>query len=31
MIVDPTKPVREMALAIPGATRVFERLGIGFS
>jgi regulator of cell morphogenesis and NO signaling len=30
MIVDTTKTVREVALNIPGATRVFERLGIDY-
>jgi regulator of cell morphogenesis and NO signaling len=30
MIVDTSKTVREMALNVPGATRVFERLGIDY-
>jgi len=30
MIVDPMKTVREVALSIPGATRVFERFGIDY-
>jgi regulator of cell morphogenesis and NO signaling len=30
MNIDTTKTVREMALSIPGATRVFEKLGIDY-
>jgi hypothetical protein len=31
MNIDTTKSVREMALNIPGATRVFEKLGIDYA